>query len=92
MTIRAHLPAGTDSDLIMPCGGRATTVRQRNDDSWSDGARTLHDYRRERSLTLPHRAGLPLDKDGLDQLTKVQRRLLGWLPARCPIASTRLRR
>jgi hypothetical protein len=91
MTIRAHLPAGTDSGLIMPCGGRATTVRQRNDDSWSDGARTLDDYRRERSLTLPHRAGLPLDKDGLAQ-TKVQTWLLGWLRARCPIASTRLRR
>jgi hypothetical protein len=26
MTIRAHLPAGTHSDLIMPCGASGTMI------------------------------------------------------------------
>ena len=54
------------------------------------GPRTVHDHRRERSLTLPHRAGWPLDNDCPDRPTKVQRQLLGWLRDRGPVVSVRL--
>ena len=53
------------------------------------GPRTLHDYRRERSLILPHDAGLFLDNDDLDRPTNVQLQQPGWLPARGAMVSTR---
>jgi hypothetical protein len=54
------------------------------------GPRTLHDHGRESALTKFHRTGWPLEIDGLDRPTKVQRQLLGWLRAQGPIDAMRL--
>jgi hypothetical protein len=88
--VRSHLPGGPESYLIMHRRSpRHHSVTAGPMIVGLTGPRTLHDRRRDRSLTLPHRAGWPLDNDCLDRLTKVQREMLGLLRDRGPIVSLR---
>lgn len=89
--VRSHLPGEPEPYLIMrPRSPRHHSATAGPMIVGLTGPRTVHDHRRERSLTLPHRAGWPLDNDCLDRPTKVQRQLLGWLRDRGPIVSVRL--